>query len=241
MDNNEINNEVVSKKKGSIGIIICLIIIILGLGTYILYDKGIILKDKKETNNNSNTNNNNNNKNNNTKKEITYKIETYANSNQELFVNGNKTVIPVEHEIKEFNKVDILDDIIIADVWIPDSTSLYAIDATGKVVWFELPKNSCKTEYGDACVEVIGNNYSEAFGYKGHYYKMDGNKITFVSEVATQDPEYAACQMDEDDVFDAEYEVEYLGNGKFSKVKMLQKLTAGEYIKNNKVDCYENE
>ena len=47
--------------------------------------------------------------------------------------------------------------------------------------------------------------------------------------------------MDEDDVFDAEYEVEYLGNGKFSKVKMLQKLTAGEYIKKNKVDCSEND
>ena len=43
-----------------------------------------------------------------------------------------------------------------------------------------------------------------------------------------------------DDYFIAEYEIDYLGNNKFSDLKVKQSITAKEYIKNNNIDCSEN-
>ena len=226
------------KKKSSIPFVLFLIIIIIGLVGYILYDKGIILK--KDTNK-SNTNSNS--KKNDTKSndKLEYKIVTDADSNQILYVNGNEVEIPIKHEIKEINKVEILDDILIADIWIPDTSSLYAINKDGKVIWYEAQKEICD-EYKGACVSVVGDNYTESFGYEGSYYKIDGKKIKFVSMYSTQDPEWAVCQLKPNDIFEAEYEVEYLGNDKFSKLKVLQKNTADDYIDKNHIACsqYDN-
>lgn len=233
------DTEDVKKKKSSFLLILFLFLIILGLCGYILYDKGIIFNDKdNKSNNDSNIKDKNDNKSND---KIEYKIVTDNDSNQKLFVNGNEVVIPIKHEIKEINKVDIIDDILIADIWIPDSTSLFAINKEGKVIWFEYPAGSCNKVYGNACVEVVGDNYAESFGYEGSYYKINGNKITFVSMYPTQDPEWSVCQLKGDDIFEAEYEVEYLGNDKFSKLKILKSTTADEYIENNHIACIQYE
>lgn len=160
-------------------------------------------------------------------------------------INGNKIDLDFNYYSIKFKEIHKLNDVFIVEFEAlftkEDDTYngvLYAISSEGKVLWYEIPHYLCKDD-NKLCRGVIGYHFTEDFGYRGQYYKISDNKITFVSEVLTQVPLDEACSMDRTDDFTVEYEIDYLGNNEFSELKKIRSLTAGEYIdreRNNGVD-----
>ena len=155
-------------------------------------------------------------------------------------INGKKVNLIKKYYSIKFKEIHELKDVYIVEFEVlftkKDDTYngvLYAISKDGKVLWYENPKSMCD-EDDSLCRGVIGYHFSEDFDYYGHYYKINDNKITFVSEVLSQDPVQTACHMNYNDDFTVEYEIEYLGDNKFDEMKKIRSLSAGQYIDREK-------
>lgn len=119
---------------------------------------------------------------------------------------------------------------------------LYAVDKDANVLWFTSDKSQCETIGSDLCIGLNGVSNSSMFGYSEYPFKIENNKISIVTSIYYQDPIWSACLAESDSVFAAEYEMEYKGKGKFSNIKTIQSITAGEYLKQRQdngetVDC----
>lgn len=188
------------------------------------------------------------------KEDIRNFLKKYVNENYEVDerissyeVEKMNVDLLAKYDSIKLKKVNKVSDIYIVAFEYMNKTDdaydlvLYAINKKGKVLWYEKSKEECSKDNNKECLPTVGHHFTQEFGYKDSKYKINGKKITFVSEASTQDPSWSACSMaNKDDYFIAEYEIDYLGNNKFSDLKVKQSITAKEYIKNNNIDCSEN-
>ncbi len=233
--------EDVKKDKKNL-LIIILIIIILTLIAYIVF----ISVNKKETTNDY-QNNINNNDNLKEEKPVTYDrsaldfsgcdfevndtcTRTYKDIEVNIYIGsyGTKNVKINDKDVVKnvfytSDIFDIMDDVIIFTIGHTDirSTTIYAFDKNGN----ELLK----------LFDNIDNKYPSmrVNDLKGKdFYNIKGNKITFGGSrvhhfetlVLSDNEEIHICEDQnnekyKDEIAEGEYEIEYLGNNKFSKIK----------------------
>ena len=261
---NNINNNVVEKKSNGllVKILICaIVLLVVGTVLYICLDKGVFSsKESNDKNPQKSSVNKNNDVTNDDNDDESTLIDNPTGDATIIDVNTDDVAVtPVSSYVLNGKKVDLLtsynsielkETISMSDVTIAvfeyrnalDSYDkvIYAIDKDGNVIWFELPKDECVKANNVKCLSTIGWHFTNVYDYNDKVYKVDGNKLSFVSQNSVQDPAWSACEMkNKNDYFYAEYEIEYLGNNNFSDLKVKRGVTATEYINKNNINCSE--
>jgi Ca2+/Na+ antiporter len=183
-----------------------------------------------------------------------YEIIYYddAQMNGDLKINDHlvnfKTTSVLRHIVNVYKLEDIY--IVIVDELFDKNLDyfdhvIYAIDKEGNIIWYQKPEEYCKKDKTDNCIGTIGYHFTTLFGYDGSPYVIKDKKISFVTEVSIKDPVNTASKMNDDDIFAVEYEIEYLGDNKFSELKVLKSITAKEYLEkysesDHKSLCHKN-
>ena len=178
-----------------------------------------------------------------TKEDTPKKINSYK-------VGDNTINLIASYDAIELKETIPVSDITIAVFDYMNETDdaynevIYAIGNDNNVIWYEKAKEDCEKDASDKCISTIGWHFTQEYGYTEKPYRVDGNKIYFISQNSKQDSTYSACNVEnKNDYFYAEYEIDYLGDNVFSELKVKKGVTTNQYIKNNKINCeslYEN-
>jgi uncharacterized lipoprotein YehR (DUF1307 family) len=188
------------------------------------------------------------------------KFETVFDEQREWYVveiNGNKADVPFTW----YKQVFIMDDIIIFVTVGSDirSTDIYIVDFNGNALFKTYYLNNkgmvidgyistdgnkiimsgTRTTHG---VNLVMTNTNESFSeysdylyqdtvyeYENIEYKYDGSQVHLFNGTVFSE---ASGLLNKDEIIEAVFELEYLGDGKLGKIKMTDDfITLGEYLK----------
>ena len=165
---------------------------------------------------------------------VSYKLDK-----KQLYVNDKATGIYAVSKISE------IDDIIVflgtkeninKDGSFDYPMSVVAINSEGRIIYTFKDESESSSSKNN----IVADNtvkLKASLIRKEDYFKVSNKSIYITTDNFAQDGEYVACHSNGKDVLTYTEEFSYLGNGKFSNSKILQSLTASEYIAQNGVSC----
>lgn len=212
-------------KKSNKGLILIVILILIGLTGYIVYDKVINKEEKKITTEKKDKQDNKIDDNKINNKISSYEVKDEENSCKRLFINGNETQIFGNFDVLKFKSDDYIlvegtinscENFINGHYYIVTANeNITAINGTDEIDNSGIPK-----------VIVTGKNVRNI--------NVDNNKIVVTSDNGGQDPLNIAESMDNKDMlFEFVDELKYNSNGSFS-LKTIKKTTVEDYLKLHK-------
>lgn len=212
-------------KKSNKGLILIVILILIGLTGYIVYDKVINKEEKEITTEKKDKQDNKIDDNKINNKISSYEVKDEENSCKRLFINGNETQIFGNFDVLKFKSDDYIlvegtinscENFINGHYYIVTANkNITAINGTDEIDNSGIPK-----------VIVTGKNVRNI--------NVDNNKIVVTSDNGGQDPLNIAESMDNKDMlFEFVDELTYNSNGSFS-LKTIKKTTVEDYLKLHK-------
>lgn len=157
-----------------------------------------------------------------------------------LIINGNTVNFESSYYELSVNEVLKISDYYLVEISTKvtseddlNETILYAISSSGEVLWFIRNEDICRKENNNKCLRIHGVfTIDSSYGYDEKYYKIDGNKLSFLAEDSSQDSIYSACEYrNKYNDFIVEYEIEYLGENNFSTLNKKSSVSARDYLK----------
>lgn len=212
-------------KKSNKGLILIVILILIGLTGYIVYDKVINKEEKEITTEKKDKQDNKIDDNKINNKISSYEVKDEENSCKRLFINGNETQIFGNFDVLKFKSDDYIlvegtinscENFINGHYYIVTANkNITAINGTDEIDNSGIPK-----------VIVTGKNVRNI--------NVDNNKIVVTSDNGGQEPLNIAESMDNKDMlFEFVDELTYNSNGSFS-LKTIKKTTVEDYLKLHK-------
>lgn len=218
-----------NKRNGlGLGILIWLLVVmIIGLSSFIVYDK-LIAKDSK--NDNSDKDNvkeiEDDSKDEVSYDKITYDVVTSENT-FELSINNKKVEDINGNSIEIIKQVK---DALIIKVFNLDYFDYYFVDKNAKILAVIVGSGAEADNNIDYQILKLTGNFTGECSF-------DTDELLCRSDNVQSEPQYISCNKDENDIVEYVEKINYLGNGKFSKPTIREKITAKEYISNHNILC----